>query len=124
MYTQRVVEKLSDIVPSDEYVDYLENIIGDTNLLIDKGYFIEIYINPNGVDIASKHIEETALYYWRHIDEECTYGDLLLIFKEGSIKENTLTFRLIPTNDVFFAKEREKSSPISIDLKWKNENIA
>lgn len=124
MYTQKEVKKLSDIVSSDEYVDNLENIIGDTNLLIDKGFYIEIYFNPNGVDITRKHIEETAIYYWRHIDRECTYGDLLLIFNEGSIRDNTLTFRLIPNEDVFFTKERKKSSPISVDLNWKNENIA
>ncbi|PLS19555.1 hypothetical protein CVD28_03820 [Bacillus sp. M6-12] len=123
------IQRMSDIIPRDELIEGLENILGDVEVIFDEGYYLEIYIQPNGVsyvnpeDIKTGNVDR-GFYFFRYIDKECTYEELLNIFYIGSIKEETMTLTVIPSKEWFFENQRNISVPISMELDILRGNIA
>jgi hypothetical protein len=121
MFPYKRVERLSEIVSKDELIEGLENILGDVHLLIDEGYYIEVYMNPMGVsyvnpeDLLTGNVDN-GYHLFRYMDKECTYEELLNIFAVGSIRNGTMTLTLIPSHEPFFGIYREKCVPISLEL--------
>lgn len=115
------IERLSDIVGNNILVEEAENILGDIDWIIDEGYYLEVYINPEGV---KKGEPEKTEGFIRYIDKECSYGELLSIFHEGSVREETMTFALIPCTEDFFESIRKRSSTISTEIDLLRGKIA
>lgn len=103
-------QRLSDIISMNEYVEGLEDIIWDGSVIIDKGFYLEIYINPDGV-IPNENGDITANGYscFRYVNKDVTLDELLKMddFSEGSLRKFTMTIIVIPNQDPLFTRERE-----------------
>lgn len=104
---------LSNMINRDDFIEKLEDNLIDKDIIFDKGFYIEVYINYNG--IYSESFDGYSIF--RYIDEELTYEELLTIFNDGSLKNETLTINIIPSQDNDYKPERDLAMPISIDVK-------
>ncbi|MDF2879616.1 MAG: hypothetical protein K0R54_173 [Clostridiaceae bacterium] len=101
-----------------DFISKLEDEIPNgINPIFDKGIYIEVYVNPDGI----YNEEETSNGFscFRYIDEPLTYEELLSLFDEGSLKKDTLTINYIPSDDEDYQQERELAVPISNDIEGK-----
>lgn len=111
------VIRLSELTSKDEWRDEVENFLFqclDAKLLIDAGFYLEVYTNPDGVFEDEQSSNGASTFVW--IDEDTLFGELLDVFEDmGRIRDQTLTVSVIPAVDEIYAKEREfaKRNPIS-----------
>lgn len=103
-------KKLSEEITSCLFYEQIEEILFNESIIIDKGYCLELYGNPDGKhDSESSNGTSTFIY----IDEELTYEELLKMFEQlGSVKDDTLTIRIVDEGEI---QERKmcKSNPVS-----------
>ena len=113
--TQNKVKRLSDIISMDDYVKGLEDIVWSGEAIIDKGFYLEIYINSDGV-IPNEDSEITSNGYscFRYINQDVTLDELLTMddFSEGLLRKFTMTITVIPNKDPLFARKREMCIPL------------
>jgi len=111
------VVRLSELTSKDEWCDEVENFqfqYHDAKILIDAGFYLEVYTNPDGVFEEEQSSNGASTFVW--IDEDTLFGELLDVFEDmGQIRDQTLTVSVIPAEDEIFAKERDfaKRNPIS-----------
>jgi hypothetical protein len=108
------MKRLSEEYNTNEYNEHIEEMLWEESIIIDKGFYLEVYGNSDG-----KYDEESSegASYFVYIDKELTYGQFLDIFSDmGSVKDDTLTIRVMSENE---KQEREfcKENPISKLLK-------
>lgn len=121
MFIKKESMRLSDIVPKNELLEELENVLPDLSVMIDKGFYIEGYLHPEGVYRGKI---ENGFRFIRYIDQELTYGELLAIFGKDSVKNGTVTLSVLPCMEKMFETERAESVPISIELELLRDSIA
>lgn len=104
-------KRLSQDYEKDIYEEGIEENLFDANTIIDEGFFLEVYINPDGKD--SDISEGTS--YFVYIDRDTTYNEFIKKFSEagGSIKEDTMKINIIPVDDVSYRVERNEASNFS-----------
>lgn len=110
---ERQEQKLSDFYSNNEYQKGIEQIWWKKkakDITLDTGYYLEVYVNDDGVDSGTANGSST----WFYIDKETSMSALFEYFEgEGSIKDDTLTIILIPSLDEGYERERGFAEPIS-----------
>lgn len=113
--TEKKVKRLSDIISKNEYVEHLEDIVWDEDVVIDAGFYLEVYINPDGVygDENGEH-SSNGYSIFRYINKDITLGEFLNmdLFAEGSLRDLTMTIYVVPDKDALFADERSLCTPL------------
>lgn len=96
--------KLIDLIDKNDYIKHLEDEIWNEKILIDEGFYVEVYINPDGIYQSSN-----GYSLFRYVNKEISFGDLLKLelFNQGSLKESTMTISIIPNKDISFKEERK-----------------
>lgn len=103
------MKRLSEEFSKSEDNKQVEEMIWDSKVTVDKGFYLELYGNPEGKNSDIPEGSSSFVY----IDEELTYGELLSIFSDlGSVKDDTLTINIVGE---FGKQERVfcKENPIS-----------
>lgn len=100
--------RLSEQYKFNEYQTHIEETLWDANIIIDEGFYLELYGNPDGkYDTESSEGSSHFVY----IDQPITYGRLLDVFSDlGSVKDDTLTIRIIGEDET---QERGFCNPLS-----------
>lgn len=95
---------LSDTVSKNHCTDRLEDYFTEDGLIIDKGYYLEIYINPDGVDSGTSN----GRSYFFYVNKPVSVREFLSMdkLKDGNLKDGTMTINLIPAEGDAFEKER------------------
>lgn len=101
------MKKLSNFYDQNQFMDSVEDVLGSgkDDVLIDVGFYLEGYMNPDGVfnDDEDAHSNGSSLYLY--VDVETTFEEMLGLF-EGRLKDQTLTISIIPSVDVTYEEER------------------
>lgn len=108
------MNRLSDNFKKTETATCIEDMVWEGDTIIDEGFFLELYGNPDG-----KYDEESSngASYFTYIDKDIRYVELLNIFSYlGAIKDNTLTIRTVGDEDTQ-AREFCLENPFSNLLK-------
>lgn len=113
--TAERTKKLSDIISKDDYIEHLEDIVWNEDIVIDEGFYLEVYINPDGVygDEDSEH-SSNGYSLFRYVNKDVTLGEFLNmdLFNEGSLRDSTMTIFVIPNEDSMFEEERNLCTPL------------
>lgn len=103
------MNRLTSFVKIGEPADNLEDKLTDAATVIEPGFNLEIYGNPDGK--ASDSSNGSSLF--THVDREITYGQLLkAVAHLGSVRDDELSIRTIghtETVELGFCRE----NPIS-----------
>lgn len=109
-------KRLSDIISKNDYIEHLEDMVWDEDIVIDPGFYLEVYINPDGVygDEDGEH-SSNGYSIFRYINKDITLGEFLNmdLFAEGSLRDSTMTIFVIPNEDSLFEEERNLCTPYS-----------
>lgn len=78
---------------------------GKEDIVVDSGFYLEGYSNREGVfnENEDSHSNGSSLYVY--VDVDTTFEELLALF-EGSLKDQTLTISIIPSEEVTYKDER------------------
>jgi len=110
MHEFNKLKKLSEMISKDEYQDHLEDVLWEGNVMIDEGFYLEVYINTDGTD------EQTAngQSFYKYINNETPFEEFVNMkqFAKGSFRKMTMTINVIPDQDEQYKKERELSENI------------
>lgn len=113
--TAERTKKLSDIISKDGYIEHLEDIVWNEDIVIDEGFYLEVYINPDGVygDEDGEH-SSNGYSLFRYVNKDVTLGEFLNmdLFNEGSLRDSTMTIFVIPNEDSMFEEERNLCTPL------------
>lgn len=108
-------KRLSDIISKNDYIEHLEDMVWDEDIVIDQGFYLEVYINPDGVysDEDGGH-SSNGYSIFRYINKDITLGEFLNmdLFAEGSLRDSTMTIFVIPNEDSLFEEERNLCTPL------------
>ena len=106
---------MSDIISKNDHVEHLEDMVWDSEIVIDEGFYLEIYINPDGIygDENSEH-SSNGYSMFRYINKDITLGKFLNmdLFSEGSLRDSTMTISVIPNEDSLFEEEWNMCIPL------------
>lgn len=106
--------RLTDHVKVGEAKPNLEDILFSADIVIDAGFNLEIYGNPDGA--TSESAEGSSLFI--HVDRDVAFGELLAAVSYlGSVRDDTLTIRTVgadETVEIGFCSENPVSSTLSI----------
>lgn len=111
MHEFNKLKKLSDIVSMNEYQNHLEDILWEGNAMIDAGFYLEVYINPDGIDDEDSTDGESFFVF---INKEITFEEFtnLKQFSHGSLRKQTMTINVIPNEDELYEDERNQSEDL------------
>lgn len=101
--------KLSNLISMDQATEQIENMVMNENIIIDEGFYLEIYINPDGVYCdEDEECSSNGYSLFRHINKSISFGDFLELelFNEGSLKDSTMTINIIPNKDPLYEEDR------------------
>lgn len=104
MHEFNKLKKLSEIISMNEYQDHLEDVLWEGNVMIDEGFYLEVYINPDGIDDDTSNGHS----YYKHINNEITFEELVNLkqFSQGSFRKMTMTINIIPDQNEQFQEKR------------------
>lgn len=93
------LKKLSDFIKKDEVNQNIEEILWDDDIILDEGFYIEVYLSDNA---DSKSI-------FRYINKDIRYDDFIKldIFNGNTPKNNTMSINIIPNEEVHYTVERD-----------------
>lgn len=102
-------KRLSKIFSKDDYIEHLEEVVWDGDLIIDEGFYLEIYTNPYGVFCENEKEASSGASFFRYINRDITLNELLSLgeFEGCCPRTNTMTINIIPAKDKLFKNERD-----------------
>lgn len=109
MLNEEPKKMLSEFISKEDDTECLEDIVWGKEVIIDEGFYIEVYINIDGVygDEDGEH-SSNGYSLFRYINKEISYEDFLNLdlFNEGSLRDSTMTIHVIPSTDKAYEDER------------------
>jgi len=108
--------RLTEHVKIGDAKSNLEDILFSADIVIDAGFNLEIYGNPDGA--TSDSADGASLF--THVDRDVTFGELLAAVSHlGSIRDNTLTIRTVgaaETVELGLCSENPVSTTLSVPV--------
>lgn len=90
------MQRLSTTVDINTATLNLEDSLFSADIIIDAGFDLEIYGNPDGKASDSKD----GASFFTHIDRDITYGQLLTVVAHlGSVRKNELSIRTVGSDE-------------------------
>lgn len=87
-----MAQKLSEMFKNDELTRFIEEYLYNEEIIIDQGFYLEVYTNYDGKHDENSS-EGSSLFVF--IDMDITYGNLLSLFDDFSVKDDTLTITIL-----------------------------
>lgn len=107
---------LNDYFTRYDFVSKIETIINNEDIILNVGYFIEIYTNPEGTNFDKyfSKFNKGKLYYF-YINKEINLKEVLKRkeFENFSFDKKTLSISIIPSLHDLYDYERNKSINIT-----------